>query len=93
MVVGFASGEVPRIPLNLVLLKGVRILGFENRTIIEHLPDIGPNHRKEAFRLFAEGKLKPRVSAVYPLEQAGLAIADITERRVVGKVVIAVRAK
>jgi NADPH2:quinone reductase len=50
VVLGFAAGDVPRIPLNLVRLKGIRVIGFENRTILDHLPDVAPAHRAEVLK-------------------------------------------
>jgi NADPH2:quinone reductase len=88
VVVGFASGEIPCIPLNLVLLKGVSIVGFENRTILQHLPDVAARHRAEVVELFARGRVSPHVSAVYPIEQVACALEDVASRRVIGKVVI-----
>jgi NADPH2:quinone reductase len=87
-VVGFASGEIPRIPLNLVLLKGAVITGFENRTIIEHLPELAPAHRREVLQLLADGKIAPHIHASYPLEQVGQALHEVANRRVTGKVVV-----
>jgi len=55
VVVGFASGEIPRIPLNLVLLKGVVIKGFEFRTFAEHAPEASRRDRAELLALFADG--------------------------------------
>jgi len=88
VVVGFASGEIPRIPLNLILLKGVILTGFENRTIPAQLPRIVPAHRREVLTMLAEGKVSPHVHAVYPLEDAGRALEEVAARRVIGKVVI-----
>jgi NADPH2:quinone reductase len=88
VVVGFASGEIPSIPLNLILLKGIILTGFENRTILQHLPDVAPAHRREVVRLLAEGRLHPHVGAVYPLERVGRALEEVADRRAIGKVVI-----
>lgn len=88
VVVGFASGEIPRIPLNLVLLKGVIIDSYEARTFGEHAPDKMAHDRAEVMRLFAEGTLRPFVSASYPLERVADALAEVAGRRAIGKVVI-----
>jgi NADPH:quinone reductase len=88
VVIGFASGEIARIPLNLVLLKGVVLTGFENRTIPEHLPGVVPQHRREVLDLLVEGRVAPHVHAVYPLEDVARALEDVQARRVIGKVVI-----
>ncbi len=91
LVIGFASGEIPRLPLNLVLLKGCQVVGvflgsFTGRDPERHRANIG-----ELLAWLAEGKIRPHVSAAYPLEQAGQAIADLGERRAQGKVVVTAR--
>jgi NADPH2:quinone reductase len=88
VTVGFASGEIPRIPLNLVLLKGVIVKGFEIRTFGEHAPAEARRDDDELDELFRAGKVRPYVSKVYPLDRAGEALADLAHRRAVGKVVI-----
>ena len=88
VVVGFASGEIPRIPLNLVLLKGVIIKGFEFRTFAEHAPEASRRDRAELLALFADGKIRPYVSSVYPLDRVADALREVADRRAVGKVVV-----
>jgi NADPH2:quinone reductase len=88
VTIGFASGEIPRIPLNLVLLKGVIVKGFEIRTFSEHAPIEAKRDQQELDDLFRAGKIRPHVSAVYPLSKVGEALADLAERRAVGKIVI-----
>ncbi|GGL41872.1 NADPH:quinone oxidoreductase family protein [Nocardia jinanensis] len=88
VVVGFASGEIPRIPLNLVLLKGVQMVGFENRTIMEHLPEVAPVHRREILDRYLRGEVRPRIGSVHPLEDVGEGLRRLAARDVVGKVVI-----
>ncbi|WP_035740407.1 NADPH:quinone oxidoreductase family protein [Parafrankia elaeagni] len=92
VVVGFASGEIPRIPLNLVLLKGVVITGFENRTIMTHLPEVAPKHRAEVFDLLATGRLRPRIGGVYPLDDVARALREVADRRAIGKILVDVAA-
>jgi len=88
VTVGFASGEIPRIPLNLVLLKGVVIKGFEMRTFMLHEPELLLRDREELLRLFDEGLVHPHVSAVYALDDVREALRAVAERRTTGKVVI-----
>jgi NADPH2:quinone reductase len=87
VTVGFASGTIPRIPLNLVLLKGVQIRGFEIRTLPEHAPAAMAEGEWVLADLVDRG-MRPHVSAVYPLAEAARALADVAERRVLGKVVV-----
>jgi NADPH2:quinone reductase len=88
VVVGFASGEIPRIPLNLVLLKGVIVKGFELRTFAQHAPEAARRDVDELAELFAAGAVRPYVSAVFPLKRVGEALRAVADRRAVGKVVI-----
>ncbi|ROO88025.1 NADPH:quinone reductase-like Zn-dependent oxidoreductase [Actinocorallia herbida] len=88
VVVGFAAGEIPRIPLNLVLLKGVTIAGVENRTILERMPEVAPAHRAEVLRMLVDGRIDPHVAAVYPLEKVADGLRDVAERRAAGKIII-----
>lgn len=87
VVIGFASGEIPRIPLNLVLLKGVVIRGFESRTFPQFRPDQHRVGEERLERMIADG-LKPVVGAVYPLSQTVEALNAILDRKVTGKVVL-----
>jgi NADPH:quinone reductase len=87
VVVGFASGHIPRIPLNLVLLKGAQIRGFEMRTLPDHVPGAIANSQRVLAELVANG-MRPHVSAVYSLDQAVTAMSDVAQRRVLGKVVV-----
>ncbi|MCU1692323.1 MAG: NADPH:quinone oxidoreductase family protein [Frankiales bacterium] len=90
VVVGFASGTIPRIPLNLVLLKGVHLTGFENRTILTDLPDVAPAHRAEVLDLLLTGQLHPHVGSTHRLDDVVEALREVEERRAVGKVVVRV---
>jgi NADPH2:quinone reductase len=92
VVVGFASGEIPRIPLNLVLLKGVIVRGMEMRSIVEHVPDLVARDQRELNELFVGGKIHPHVSAVYPLADTAVALRSMLERTATGKVLIDVNA-
>lgn len=88
VVVGFASGEIPAIPLNLVLLKGVDVRGFEIGAFQERAPQSCERDRCELLHLFAGGQVHPHVSAVLPLEHGADALRLVADRRALGKVVI-----
>lgn len=88
LVIGFAAGEIPRIPLNLVLLKSCSIIGVFWGAFAQREPKRNEEHLGELMEWFAAGKIKPNVSAVYPMERAADALNDIIERRVQGKVVL-----
>jgi NADPH2:quinone reductase len=88
LVVGFADGEIPRLPLNLPLLKGASIVGvFWGEFVSRQLPDF-VRDLTEMFGLIAQGKLRPHISARYPLAQGAQALNDLLARKVTGKVVI-----
>jgi NADPH2:quinone reductase len=88
VTVGFASGEIPRIPLNLVLLKGVAVKGFEIRTFSQNAPEAAARDRAELAELYRSGRLRPHVSSVYPLAEAAQALQAVANRQAIGKVVI-----
>lgn len=88
LVVGFAAGEIPRIPLNLPLLKGCGILGVSYGAFAKREPEA---NRALVGRLFAwvlEGRLRPRISAAYGLGDAAAALDALLSRNVTGKVVL-----
>ncbi len=92
VTVGYASGVIPRIPLNLVLLKGIRVLGFQLRDLAAHLPDEVRRNEEELIGLLAGGYVTPRIGAVFALEQAAAALRYVAGGRAVGKVVLDVSA-
>jgi NADPH2:quinone reductase len=90
LVVGFAAGEIPKIPLNLTLLKGCSIVGvfwgdFSRREPEKFADEIG-----QLGRWYADGKLKPHITATFPLERASDALTLMANRQVKGKVVLTV---
>ncbi len=91
VVLGFASGEIPRIPLNLVLLKGVTVTSFEFWNWGRYAADRLARDRAELRALLADGTLHPYVSAVYPLADVADALAAMSGRRVTGKILLDVR--
>ena len=88
LVIGFAAGDIPRIPLNLPLLKGFSIVGVFWGSFLKHDPKGSQRALIDLLNWFKEGKLKPHISATYPLAQAARALNDVLERRVTGKVVV-----
>ena len=87
LVIGFPAG-IPAIPLNLALLKSCQIVGVFWGAFTARSPDLNREDIADLMALYADGKIKPHVSAHYPLEQAGQAITDLAERRAQGKVVV-----
>jgi NADPH:quinone reductase len=90
LVIGFAAGDIPRIPLNLTLLKGCSILGVFWGMAMMREPVRGRGQLAELLAWAADGSLKPHVHARYPLERALDALKDIEQRRVRGKAVVIV---
>lgn len=90
LVIGFAAGDIPRLPLNLCLLKGCSIVGVFWGTFTARDPQRNQAHLRELATWFHEGKIKPRISATYPLERAADALNDLRMRRVTGKAVLVV---
>ncbi|NAT61134.1 NADPH:quinone oxidoreductase [Pseudomonas syringae pv. actinidifoliorum] len=90
LVVGFASGRIPDLPVNLTLLKGASVVGVFWGSFAQRQPQDNAANFTQLFAWFEEGKLKPLVSTVYPLERAGEAIDLLGGRRAVGKVVIVI---
>lgn len=91
LVVGFAAGEVPRLALNLPLLKGASIVGVYWGNFLRRGADTARAHMRELFALHASGAVRPPVTRSYRMEEAGQALRDVMERRVKGKVVILTR--
>ena len=87
LVVGFPAG-IPKIPLNLTLLKGCQIVGVFWGAHTMREPKNHAENMSDLFKLYAEGKVKPRISASYPLEKAGDALQLLSDRKVLGKVVV-----
>ncbi|HET6966544.1 MAG TPA: NADPH:quinone oxidoreductase family protein [Acidimicrobiales bacterium] len=88
LVIGFAAGEIPRVPLNLALLRGCSIVGVFWGSFVYREPD---HHRANVVEMvdwWRQGKLRPHTSAVYPLDRASEALSDLAERRAMGKVVV-----
>jgi NADPH2:quinone reductase len=92
LVIGFASGDIPRIPLNLPLLKVYSIVGVFWGAFMERDPRHGRENIQELIIWVNEGKLKPHVSATYPLEHVAEALNDLMERKVTGKAVLVTEA-
>ncbi len=87
VTVGFASGEVPRIPLNLVLVKGVQILGFQFGDIA---PDEFARNERELRTLITSGQVVPHIGAEFGLGETAEALRMVADGRAVGKILIRV---
>jgi NADPH2:quinone reductase len=90
LVVGFAAGDIPKIPLNLVLLKGCAIVGVFWGDFTRREPRAFAGSIARLGAWFREGKLKPHVSQTFPLAQAAEALKLMAARKVKGKIVLTV---
>ncbi|MEO7365391.1 MAG: NADPH:quinone oxidoreductase family protein [Sphingomicrobium sp.] len=87
LVVGFPAG-IPKLPLNLTLLKSCDVCGVFWGAFAMRDPKANAAHVEQLFRWWDEGKIAPKISATFPLERAGEAITAIAERRAIGKLVV-----
>ncbi len=85
VTIGFASGAIPRIPLNLVLVKGVHVLGFQFQDVP---PDEFARNDDELLEHLVSGRVSPHVCAVYPLAETVAALRHVADGRAIGKVLI-----
>lgn len=90
VTVGYASGVIPRIPLNLVLLKGVLVMGFQFRDFATHLPEELRRNDGELMGMLASGRARPHIGARFGLDRAAEALRYVGDGRAVGKVVLEV---
>ncbi len=88
LVVGFAAGDIPKIPLNLTLLKGCSIVGVYWGDFARREPERFAAAMDQLGRWHAEGRIKPHVSRTFPLERAADALQLMAERKVSGKLVL-----
>jgi NADPH2:quinone reductase len=85
VTVGFASGDIPRIPLNLVLMKGIAVLGFQFQDVP---PDEFTRNEDELREHLVSGRVRPHVGAVYPLTETVRALEHVADGRAIGKILI-----
>jgi len=88
LVVGFAAGEIPSIPLNLALLKGCQIVGIFWGAFMGREPELQEENRIALWKMFEEGSLKPSIHKVHPLKDYEAAFKAMIDRKVQGKVVL-----
>lgn len=88
LVIGFASGSIPSVQLNRVLLKNIAIVGLHWGAYRQHAPEKIPPAMAALFALYAAGQVTPLVSSQYPLARAADALEEIASRRSVGKVLL-----
>jgi len=90
LVVGFATGDIPKIPLNIPLLKGASVVGVFWGAFAMKNPKANMQNTRTLMQWHSEGKLKPHIHAVYDLAETSKALEEMTNRKVKGKLIIQV---
>ncbi|ABW09562.1 Alcohol dehydrogenase zinc-binding domain protein [Parafrankia sp. EAN1pec] len=88
VTVGYAAGSIPRIPLNLVLLKGIQIGGMQLRDLGTHAPDELQRNERELMELFAAGKAVPHIGASFTFDETAAALRYVADGHAIGKIVL-----
>ena len=88
LVIGFAAGDIPRLPLNLPLLRGCSIVGVFWGSFVQRQPEDNRRHVEQLTGWWRSGQLRPHVSSTYPLERAADAMRELAQRRARGKVIV-----
>ncbi|MEM7428690.1 MAG: NADPH:quinone oxidoreductase family protein [Pseudomonadota bacterium] len=88
LVIGFAAGTIPKIPLNLVLLKGCSLVGVFWGSFLQRTPDHHATNMAMILNWVKEGKIRPHIDSTYPLAEVPEALKALAERRVMGKVIV-----
>jgi NADPH2:quinone reductase len=91
LVIGFAGGQIPAVPFNLPLVKGAAIVGVFWGDFVAREPALHHANMAQLYAMHAAGKLKPLISARFPIAGAGAAIRSIMDRQVTGKVIVSAR--
>lgn len=90
LTIGFASGEVPQIPANLLLVKNISVLGVYWGGYLSFAPDTLTDSLSELMALYEAGRIRPHVGATFPLAEAEAALDLLRSRRSTGKVVVTI---
>ena len=88
LVIGFASGRIPSLPLNIALLKNASIVGLFWGAYLQNDPGVLRQSFLQLAALYAAGKLMPHIHHVFPLDEAADALRELMERRALGKIVL-----
>lgn len=92
LVVGFASGRIPKYPVNLALLKSCSIVGVNHQHFFVTEPKQADEDMAELLQMYKDGQIKPVIDKVYPMEQACEALKRVGNRQAIGKVVVTLKA-
>ena len=90
VTIGYASGTIPKIPLNLVMLKGCQVRGFQIRDLVANVPEAVRRDEAELHELLAAGTVAPHIGASFTLPETAAALRHVADGKAIGKVVISV---
>lgn len=88
LVVGFAAGRIPQLPVNLALVKNMSVVGVYWGAYAQHKPEVLLDSLTRLMEWYSAGKLKPYISQTFPLAETAVALRTLMERRALGKVVV-----
>jgi NADPH2:quinone reductase len=88
LVIGFAGGEIPRLPVNLALLKGASLVGVDHRQFCLFEPETAAANEQRLFELYEQGALKPAIAERYPLDRFADAMRSAQSGRAAGRVIV-----
>ena len=88
LIVGFASGRIPTLPINMALIKGFSVVGVRAGEFARKNPEKGKENNQEIRRICEEGYFDPYICKTFPLSEAKDSIQYLSERKLIGKVVI-----
>lgn len=91
LVIGFASGRIPKYPVNLALLRSASLIGVNHHSFFTREPQKADEDMADLLQMYRDGKIRPVIDRVFPIEKAGEALQHVGEGRAIGKVVVAVR--
>jgi len=91
LVIGFAAGDIPKVPINLILLKSCQVVGVFYGAWSARRPEEAAANFRDILELHRQGSIDPLVGAEYPLSEYAAALRCLMERRAIGKVVVNVR--
>ncbi len=90
LVIGFAAGDIPKVPANLLLLKSADLLGVLWGVSLKHNPEPHAANLRELLEWYADGRLRPHISETYPLQDAVAGLQRVMQRGAQGKVILTI---
>jgi NADPH:quinone reductase len=88
VVIGFASGRIPSVTVNYLLVKNIEVIGLQVSDYRKRAPDLMAQCLHEIFAMYEVGKLKPAATVTYPLDAFATALQDVVDRRISGRIVL-----